>query len=766
MKRLLLFAVALTFAALGLSLAYLLAPHGIDDHGVAPSAEAPAPSGAKAEAPGLAGPKPIPGARSAVEPADTEPVLIREEAGRIAGIVVDRNQVPVPAADVELLYGTEPSGLSGLVSRRRVEASTLAAMQTGANGGFSFEAPAGFWSLRVTKEGMAPFEEEALRPGDFRWIELGPSSLVPIRTVDPKGVPIADVELRVIRGTFTDPEQARMTRRTGGAGEATLRDVPAGSWSVRAEHGKYLTRVVPLMGTSPGSPALRIVMQPGITIEGSVALGANGTAAGNASVHFDSPNGLATSHTVRCRPDGTYSSRLPFPRGSVVEVSTKADGYGELRQEVRIDPPRETWTFQHDVVLECDERTAIGRVVSKSGAPLSGVEVFAHPLLSLPAITTVQIPGNDELRAHGAPDLTAFTPKASPHASRWRTATTDADGYFRTRSLHPARAYELLFLAEGKSNRTLWLETGQPGATFDFGTIELERPGRVTGYVRRADGSGIDGAQVYAVESPTHSLVPNSEFKVTRSASLAAGLEAYTNASGFFSIEPFPRKPFRLMCKGVIYGPFEFDADGELAELELVATDLHRRATERSISMNLSVTDHLGQPVPKAYVEVQRVKAETDAAPFDPLNHWEWATGNASGDASVHLSSAGRYAVTAKDIEGLLESSTIFVDVGNEPVTRKIQLAVSSAPAGLLEGTVLSHVGEPLANMEVTLIPVTGATSCGCMKFKAVTDADGLFSFGHFMEGQHRIVVADPSGRLAPGQLYPAVPGQLLSIRM
>lgn len=766
MTRLPLLAVASTFAALGLGLAYLLAPQVTERRGLAPSLEDSAPSSAEAESPELAGPVAGVSARSTVTLAAPEPVLSGEEEGRIAGIVVDENQVPVPAADVELLYGTEPSGLTGLVSRRRVEASTLAAMQTGANGGFSFEAPAGFWSLRVTKEGMAPFEEEALRPGEFRWIELGPSSLVPIRTVDPRGVPIADVELRLIRGTFTDPEQARMTCRTGGAGEATLRDIPAGSWSVRAEHGQYLTRIIPLGKTSPGSPALRIVMQPGITIEGSVAFGASGSAAGHASVHFDSPNGLATSHTVRCRPDGTYSSRLPFPRGAVIEVSTKADGYGELRQEVRIDPPRETWTFQHDVVLECEERNAVGRVVSLSGAPLPGVEVFAHPLQSLPAITTVQIPGNDELRAHGAPDLTAFTPKASPHASRWRTATTDADGYFRTKSLHPARAYELLLVAEGKSNRTLWLETGQPGATFDFGAIELERPGRVAGYVRRGDGSGIPGAQVYAVESPTHALVPNSEFTTSRSASLAAGLEAYTNASGFFIIEPFPRKTFRLMCKGVMYGPFEFDAAGELAELELVASDLHRRATERSVSLDLSVTDLSGQPVPKAYVEVQRVKAEADAAPFDPLNHWEWATGNASGHASVHVSSAGRYAVTAKDMEGLLESSTIFIDVGEKPLTRTLQLAASSAPAGLLEGTVLSHVGEPLASMEVTLIPVTGATSCGCMKFKAVTDADGLFSFGHFMEGQHRIVVADPSGKLAPGQLYPAVPGQPLFIHM
>ena len=79
------------------------------------------------------------------------------------------------------------------------------------------------------------------------------------------------------------------------------------------------------------------------------------------------------------------------------------------------------------------------------------------------------------------------------------------------------------------------------------------------------------------------------------------------------------------MCKGSMYGPFEFDANGELAELELVAEDLHQRAAERAIALTLRITDAFGQPVPRAYVEVQEVASEDDPIQdlSGPLAGWQ-----------------------------------------------------------------------------------------------------------------------------------------------
>jgi len=251
----------------------------------------------------------------------------------------------------------------------------------------------------------------------------------------------------------------------------------------------------------------------------------------------------------------------------------------------------------------------------------------------------------------------------------------------------------------------------------------------------------------------------------TRPEALAAGLEATTSASGFFSMDPFPRRPFRLMCKGIMHGPFTFDENGELAELELVAEDLHRRAAERALPLAIQVTDAQGGPVPLAYVEVQRLDDEQSHA--DPLNGWQWARGSGTGEVRLSVSSRGRYAVTAKDMEGLLDTSTAEVEVDGQGTTvLTMELGLNPAPPGMLEGTVLSHSGEPLENMKVTLIPVAGTTSCSCMKFHATTDAQGQFSFGSFMRGQHRIIVSDPAGHLAPGQLYPAVPGPPVTVRM
>ena len=758
-------ALALALAALGLSLAFFFTPSSqrdavqavtvFDEGGLAP------------DPPELGNVRDVGGHRAAADlPSDV--AVVREEAHRISGIVVDEHQVPVASAKCELLYGAEPTGLGGLVPRPRTEAKRLAQVGTDASGGFSFAVPKGFWTLRVTKAGMAPFEEAALRAGDFRWIELSPGVEVIVRAVDEGGAAVADADVRVVRGRFSDPQQARLTTRTDAGGEAVLGGVPAGTWFVRVAHSDFLPRVAMLPGRRSGAPSLDVVLHSGVTVQGRVTVGEDSAPASEGLVRFDADDGLVTSHTVRCDADGRYRSKLPFPRGSIIEVAAQASGYGELRQEVVIEVPADEWTLDHDVALDAEERTATGRVVSSDGSPLPGVEVYAHPLMALPPLTTLQIPGNAELRAVGPPDVTAFAPKASHRTLRWLAATTDAQGYFRAAALHPARPYGFLLLSEGRSNATLWLEPDAPGATFDFGSITLEEPGRVAGFVRRADGSAMEGAHVYAVESPTYTITADTEFTTTRPTALAGGLESTTSASGYFSIEPFPRRPFRLMCKGTMYGPFEFDDNGELAELELVAEDLHRRSAERAIPLSLKITDALGGPVPEAYVEVQRLAADAEdrQRESNAVNGWQWARGDESGSVRLTVSSAGRYAVTAKDMEGLLEASTVELDVEPRGAQRAIALDVSASPAGLLEGTVLSHVGEPLEHMAVTLIPVAGTTSCNCMKFNATTDDQGRFSFGHFMEGQHRIVVSDPTGALPPGQLYPASPGRPLTVRM
>ena len=166
-----------------------------------------------------------------------------------------------------------------------------------------------------------------------------------------------------------------------------------------------------------------------------------------------------------------------------------------------------------------------------------------------------------------------------------------------------------------------------------------------------------------------------------------------------------------------------------------------------------------GAPVPKAYAELRRKPAEAEGSLAAFAQDWNWAKGNTGGRVLLEAPIAGSYEVVIKDLEGQLSAQTLHLDLPAEGLARRVTLASSPSPSQPLDGRVETTFGEPLPGMRVTLMPVLGEISCDCLTFTVVTDESGSFSFGHFLRGNHQLIISDPADNFYPAHYYPAVPG-------
>ncbi len=684
--------------------------------------------------------------------------------GYVTAIVLGPSGEPIQGALCQILRGSVPVGLSAALSRRTPARDVIASGRSDRDGRIELGVPEGFWILRAQAEGLTPWEEDFLRGGDFRWIRLGPARSLTVVVRDEEDHAVSRASVRLLRGEYVDPETAELVTATDGSGAARLESIPAGTWYVRVSHPDHVGTVAKLEADADNARVQSVVLQRGIRIAGTVLVGERAPTRA-ARVVFDTPDGFTSSHEVSVGADGAYASRVVFRANQTLEVAAQVAGYGETRKELSLGDPPTSGELRVDFALDSRERFAVGRVVDPDGNPLEGVEVYVQPLLSLPPETVVAIPSEAEILAGHLPDLSAYDPEPSKIARSRRACASDGEGRFRVSGLHSVKSYSLLLVSDAHANAVLWVEKGEPGGTTDCGTVRLGPAGRVFGSVRRPDGSPIEGLLVYTTGYVNRVVTPSSEFRTVRPRVRASLLDAITSADGLFAFEPFPEAEFQLMCNGTLFGPYSLAAGETLGPLELVTEDLPSDGAERSIAIRLMIVDETDAVVPSPYVQVMRVRDPEDATTWS-LDDWVAGIGDELGQVELFVPEAGTYEIEVRDPRGQLSDQSFVVDLAEDGYFETVTLAPDPDPSRPLAGVVTGSRGEPLADLEVLLFPSAGEVSCNCWKVSARTDGSGAFSFGPFMDGNHRIVVTDPKERFAPAHHYPAHSGDPLLVVM
>jgi hypothetical protein len=696
----------------------------------------------------------------------TKPMTWGGESGYVSGVVVDLSETPIPGAECRVFRSSAPV-LRDFVSRAPPSPEAVAQVQTDADGRFRLAVDSGFWVLRVNADGMSPWEGGSLQAGDFRWIRLQPARRLVIDVVNESGEGIAGAEVRLIEGRYSDPGQAVASVRTNGNGRTVLDALPSGTWYVHVNHTDYVGAVEPVAPLRSGRESMEVRLVRGIRIVGRVSLTTGAPPPQPARVLFETLDGNTSSHDVEVGPDGRYASRTVFPVGDSLEVAAVAPGLGDLRKEVTLAASGPSGEEVVDFVLEALERSVVGRVVDPQGQALDGVEVHVRPLVFLPT-EPIKISPLDIVTGL-LPNLSGREPQTSPVSRPRRTATTNADGRFLVRGLNPRRAYSLLLVSELHSNALLWIEEGEPGTTTDLGTVQLKAAGRIWGYVRRPDGSAIEGAEVHTVIWTHLDLGKVSEdifLPVERPDVLKTLHRSITDDDGLFSIQPYPEGEFYLMCLGTQYGPYTVPPGGPI---EIVAQDTARADDASRIPVVISVVDDTLSPVPSAYALLRPHDPQMGGASSvtsTTWNDWDWSGGDADGRIELFASSPGSYWVDVRDLRGQLEDQFFSVEVPEDGLEREVVLNLALDPSGPLAGVVQTIAGEGLHGIQVALEPMLGEISCNCLPMKVVTDATGSFSFGSFRRGNHRLVLMDPHGRFHSTCYYPARPGEPIVVTM
>jgi RNA polymerase sigma-70 factor (ECF subfamily) len=421
---------------------------------------------------------------------------------------------------------------------------------------------------------------------------------------------------------------------------------------------------------------------------------------------------------------------FPGPQPELEQRSGRTDAGGIFRlplqrQGGRLSVEDERWACvsspglawmpppEPPVVVVGPRRAYGGVVVDAAGEPVAGVELYCAP------------PG-------GTPEG-----EAAPHA------TSDAAGRFRCAAgFTPG----LRLCVRSFVYRSTPLELPDADALDLVVAVERQlAEGALAGRVVDGQGQGVPGAYV------------------------SAGTVALqTDETGGFTLDPrtIPTAAARLdeiVAVHVGFQPARRSLAGLSPEERM---DLRLELVERSLSIEGTVLDAEGAPVPKAIVWT------FDATPFGvvpvEIEDGSWfgvpatmeglATGNPYSESYLRADEQGRfeleglmpraYALYAMDPETLAAGGPLEVDAGERSAVLRLR---GGERAGPVAGRVTNLAGAPLAGVHVDVYrridgPQGLRDPAGDFHAHAVTADDGAFRFPRMvLEGCH-VVLRSPDG--------------------
>jgi protocatechuate 3,4-dioxygenase beta subunit len=634
----------------------------------------------------LASTEPGPVASSRIAPSGGRKAVPGSAAAgeRVRGRVLGPDGAPLPGAHIELVLAPF-SGFALLVEEFRRCEQHVAETQSGTDGSFVLDAPAGA-SLRVraSAPGLATEERADVHAGDEIELVLELPGRLAVEAGGDAG-PCAGALVELLRQGSAG---TAWTGKTDVAGRAEARGL---------EPGIFTVECTPVEGTR--TFVLDVPVAPG----------------GVATVPLRIEAGSELSGCVRAARDGrplsTARDAVRVTGSRTCAVETDARGEFRLRGLPAGFPE---WTVA---------------VTATGHAPAEiRVRADAPPVLSIELAPELRLAGTVQ-DAGGHPVRDAWI------ACGTAGARSDAEGRFELAGLRPLDAHVVVVRALGHATRGV-LSRGREGETRrELGRITLERPASLTGRVRTTTGRTLDGAGVelqlltrpssgegsrpgdtatiVVARAATSSGALPVSTELERELELAGRRDARTNATGLFRVDDLEPGRYRVVARKNGYRatqPVEVDVPGggQGAELELVL--------DEGASLSGTVSGSDGVPLANAWL-VLRGSGLPSGGPVQ-LSDLE-------GRFTLHGVPRGVVA---------LEASYHRYDANGEPLylRREVQdLVAPRADLALvlprnrpIEGRVVDEAGRALVGYEVRSTDADGRV------LTAPTDEEGRFRVG------------------------------------
>jgi hypothetical protein len=638
--------------------------------------------------------------------------IVLSEGRSLAGTVVTESGAPIPGATV-IVELDPPADRPGTTWTAHADAEGRFHLETLPTFPLVLRAEArGYESLTIRLTDRDPPPLVLGRAG-------GISGIV----IDTEDQPAVGATV-VLGGSGVWP--ARSTQTDSG-GRFAFRGVPAGVYEVSSRRGSLVS--APREGLSlesGGALDLRLVLEPGRTLHGTVVDAADDRPVGGAEISVTEESLFVAPRAIRASPQGEYV--LEGLRDRAHRLSVRAEGF----------VPTTTVVTPGAAAVEVRLRrggTLIGQVVDRRGMPIRGASLeivgrldngmpiqtdgsetsFQSALLAATASGPAPVAPSGELgvtlgtvppipldpgAAAAAPVLTPSGPlgTASPGLAEMPSAyLTDRHGEFRIRAVPPGELQVIARFpghAPAISRPLLVVSDGEQDVT-----LTLDRAGRITGQTTDARGFPLASVRVeMQSETAPYPLVVLADDH---------GAFVFEEISGRTTLTAYPEglPPIR---ETVTVGP---DAH---VEVTLAATgDLH--------TLHARTVDARGFPVPDVVVEVRSLRAQS---PFR-------RTLRSAEDGTLVVGSlpAPPWRIEAS-APGYPPLRRLLDEVPDREVS--LVLAMGSTVAGVILD---DRSGQGVADVQVRLEPVDGLAS------SRSTNIDGTFEFSSINIGTYTLIV-------------------------
>ena len=615
----------------------------------------------------------------------------------------------------------------------------------------------------------SPAAEKPKAPGQAsRTARPAPTRVKPPTTLevvvqDPRGQPVAGALVAI--GTGRELMPRPHSGRTDAEGRVRLEKLPRPPWDVAIQaRGLAPKRLERIDGTKP----LRVRLEPGAVLTGTVRDGTTREPVAGASVWVSVRSGVAAQDTwdpdagrVAARTDARGRFKLDGLGSGPATVNATAPGAGRaIRPNVLPGSAVELFlmpgaTISGTVRDDAGKpvKGAVVRAMPEGFGPflppaeradaggrfvIAGLEAGSYVLVAregtrAPAVAAVRVEATGDAGA----DLTLaeggfitgrlVDAGGKPVAGRVRLSSVDGtllhvllqdlvqtqagtDGRF---VLGPTPPGELVLKASaaGLAPRDVETASGNRTRGTDLGDVVLESGPVIRGVFQDRQGAGIPGATIRAF---------------TRGPSLPA--EAESDEAGAFVLAGLPAGTVDVTARAPGYA--------SARQAVAVGTEDLVIALDAGGTVVGAVVDGKGQPVSGAMVRAAAETREMDAPPMG-------LTSDGDGRFSLYDVRPGRYVVDARaaghppgNVSGVRVSAGATTDVGT--------LRLRSG--GVLQGTVTDSTNDPISGASVRV--ETDSFGPG---LQTQTDGAGAFQIAGLSAGRVDVVAQHPA--YAPARL-------------